>query len=210
MVSSGPLFRYRPLFLLVLFFLCGCEAKIANRDSQGTTIVCFGDSLTAGFGADAGKDYPSVLRDKVDLTVINAGVSGDTTADGLSRLERDVLAHDPKIVIITLGANDFMRRIDKDETLRNMAAIIDRIQERGAMVVWAAVKTGLWGDMHGGDLKKLAHEKRIVLIPDILAGILFDPRYKYDQIHPNSEGYRLMAERIYRKIEPLLKQNQTA
>jgi acyl-CoA thioesterase-1 len=190
---------------LALVLLCGCGGQIMNRDSQGATIVCFGDSLTAGFGAGEGEDYPSVLRAMVDLPVINAGVNGDTTADALRRLDGDVLRHDPRIVIVTLGANDFLRRTPEEETLANMEAIIDRIQEKGAMVVWAAVKTGFFGDAYQKDFKALAARKRIVLIPDILGGILFDPRYKYDQVHPNREGYRIMAERIRRKVEPLLK-----
>ena len=188
-----------------VFFLCGCEARIAHRDSQGTTIVCFGDSLTAGYGAEKGKDYPSVLRDQVDLPVVNAGVSGDTTAGALGRLDSDVLSRDPKIVIITLGGNDFLYKVPKDETLKNMGEIVDRIQSRGAMVVLAAVQTGLWGDAYAEDYKKLGRQKRFVVIPNVLQGILFNPRYKYDQIHPNSEGYRIMAERIYRKIKPFLK-----
>ena len=83
--------------ILALVFLCGCEAPIANRNSRGSEIVCFGDSLTAGYGAKKGKDYPSVLREKLGQPVINTGVSGNTTADGLRRLEDDVLRHDPKI-----------------------------------------------------------------------------------------------------------------
>lgn len=205
MFFRGALSRCGLFFTLLSIFLCGCEGPIANRDSRGTTVVCFGDSLTAGLGAEEGKDYPSVLRSKVDLTVINAGISGDTTADGLKRLESDVLRYDPKIVIMTLGANDFLRGVAKEETLQNMGTIIDRIQDHGAMVVWATVKTGLWGDAYGGDFKKLARQKHIVLIPDILKGILFDPRYKYDQIHPNGEGYRIMAERIFQRVKPLLK-----
>jgi acyl-CoA thioesterase-1 len=189
----------------VAVFLCGCEAAVTNRDSQGTTIVCFGDSLTAGYGAEEGKDYPSVLRNQVNLPVINAGVSGDTTGDALKRLDRDVLSQDPKIVIITLGGNDYLNRIPKEETLENMEAIVDRIQSRGALAVLAAVQTGFWGDAYADDYKKLARKKHFVLIPNVLNGILFDMRYKYDQIHPNGEGYRIMTGRIYQKIKPFLK-----
>lgn len=193
-------------FALILTLLCGCETRVANLDSQGTTIVCFGDSLTAGFGAEAGKDYPSFLRKMVDLPVINAGAKGDTTTTALARLNRDVMQQNPRIVIITLGGNDFLRRLPKAETLANTETIIDRIHEGGAMVVWAGVKTGLFGDAYAGELKRIARKKEIVLIPDILQGILFDPRYKYDQIHPNSEGYRIMAERIKKTIDPLLRE----
>jgi lysophospholipase L1-like esterase len=196
-----------PLLMIVaraVVFLCGCEAKITNRDSEGTTIVCFGDSLTAGTGAEEGKDYPSLLREQVDLPVINAGAPGDTTGDALRRLERDVLSRNSKIVIITLGGNDFLRGIPKEETLKNMETIVDRIQSRGAMAVLAAVQTGRLWDAYVKDYKKLGRQKRFVVISNVLKGILFDPRYKYDQIHPNTEGYRIMAGRIYQKIKPFL------
>ena len=138
------------------------------------------------------------------LPVINAGVPGDTTASALERLESDVLSHDPKVVILTLGGNDFLNRVPKEETLKNMETIVDRLQSRGAMVVLAAVQTGFWGDAYSDDYKKLARQKHFVLIPNVLKDVLFDPRYKYDQIHPNTEGYRIMAGRIYQKIKPLL------
>jgi acyl-CoA hydrolase len=198
-------------FLYCLFFissfvvLSGCENKIENRGSQGSTIVCFGDSLTAGSGADEGKDYPSVLRSKVSLPVINAGYPGDTTGDALKRLESDVFTQDPKIVIVTLGANDFLRQVSMRETWKNVEAIVDKIQAHGAMVVWAEVQIGFWGDSYLHDFKKMARQKHFVLIPNILKGIMFDPSLKYDQIHPNSKGYQIMAERIYKRIEPLLK-----
>jgi acyl-CoA thioesterase I len=196
---------FKNILVLLLTFLVGCQPPIANRNSMGKTIVCFGDSLTAGYGAEEGKDYPSVLGKRVNLPVINAGVSGDTTSDGLERLENDVLAHNPRMVIITLGANDFLRHVPKAETLRNMERIIDRIQKRGAMVVWATVKTGFFSDEYAKDFKKLAQEKRILLVSDVLKDIMFNPQYKSDQIHPNTTGYALMAERIYKAIRPLLK-----
>jgi len=192
--------------MIGIMFLAGCGPQVANRDSQGTTIVCFGDSLTAGAGAGPGEDYPSVLRREVALPVVNAGAGGDTTGDALVRLDRDVLSHNPRIVIITLGGNDFMRRLPKQETLENITAIVDRIREKGAMVVWAGVRAGLFGDAYTDDLKKLAREKQFILIPNILRGILFEPKYKYDQIHPNAAGYRIVAERILKRIKPLLKE----
>ncbi|MFH0985509.1 MAG: GDSL-type esterase/lipase family protein [Candidatus Omnitrophota bacterium] len=194
--------------LLALVVLCGCEAKVTNRDSRGTEIVCFGDSLTFGFGAGKGEDYPSVLRTRTKLPVFNAGVLGDTTQSALVRLEKDVFPHDPKIVIITLGGNDVLRAVDWRETLANAEKIIDRIQKRGAVVVWAAVRTGILNDPILDGLKKMATQKHFILIPDILRGILFDPRYKYDQIHPNSDGYELMADRIFQQIKPLLKEKK--
>lgn len=184
--------------------MAGCQVPIANRQSTGSTVVCFGDSLTAGYGSTAGNDYPTLLSKKISLPVIHAGVSGNTTRDALARLDNDVLAHDPKLVIITLGANDFFQGIPKAETLANMKKIIERIKKHGAMVVWTEVKMGVLGDPYIDDFTDLANRENIELIPDILGGIIDDPLLRYDQIHPNDEGYQFMAERIYRHIKGLL------
>ncbi len=190
--------------MFFIFLLAGCQQPIDNRNSSGTTIVCFGDSLTAGYGAEPGHDYPSLLRQKVNFPVINAGVSGNTTQDALQRLPRDVLSQNPRLVIITLGANDFLRQVPKEEIIGNMEKIIERIKERGAMVVWATVQTGIFGDAYIDDFTELARHEHILLIPNILKDIIDNPLYKYDQVHPNSEGYKLMAERIYQNIKKLL------
>jgi lysophospholipase L1-like esterase len=193
------------LSFFAILLIAGCSEPVANRDSHGSTIVCFGDSLTSGYGAGEGEDYPADLGHLVALPVINSGVAGDTTRDALDRLEADVLEQNPRLVIITLGGNNFLKHVPKEETLANMGEIIDKITAKGAMVVWATVKTSLFGDSYQQDFADLAKRKRIVLIPNILKGILFDPRYKFDEIHPNSAGYRLMAERIYKRIKPLIK-----
>jgi acyl-CoA thioesterase I len=192
-------------FIFFVFFITGCQQPMANLESTGTTIVCFGDSLTAGQGATIGHDYPSLLRQKMNLPVINAGVSGNTTRDALQRLDRDVLAHNPKLVVITLGANDSLQQIPLAETLANMEKIIKRIKVRGAMVVWAEVQVGILGDPYIDDFKALARREHILLIPNILDGIFDKPQYKYDQIHPNAEGYKIMADRIYQNIKGLLR-----
>ncbi len=196
----------KPFFLLFLILSTVSCAKedIAYRDAKGDAIVCFGDSLTEGFGAGEGEDYPSVLRRNVSLKVINAGVSGNSARDALARLDNDVLAYNPKMVIITLGGNDFLRKIPLQETLNNMEAIIDRIHQRKAMVVWVHVRAGLLGDDYLKDFKRIAKAKKIILIENILKEIMLDVRYKSDQIHPNAKGYALMAQRIITKIRGLI------
>jgi acyl-CoA thioesterase I len=184
--------------------LIGCQQAIDNRQSTGSTVVCFGDSLTAGYGSTAGNDYPTLLSQKIDLPVIHAGVPGNTTRDALARLDTDVLAHDPKIVIIILGANDYFQGMHKDETLANMTKIIERIKKYGAMVVWAEVQMGVLGDPYIEDFRALAKKEHVLLIPNILNGILDNPYYKSDQIHPNDKGYKVMAEHIYQQIKGLL------
>ena len=186
--------------------MTGCQHQdtIANRNSTGSSVVCFGDSLTAGYGAAPGHDYPALLSQKIDLPVFNAGVSGNTTSDALLRLDRDVLTHNPKLVIITLGANDYFHGMYKGETIANMEKIIERIKEHGAMVAWAEVQMGVMGDPDIDDFKAMADREHILLIPNILGGIIANPQLMHDKIHPNDEGYKIMADKIYQHIKGLL------
>lgn len=190
--------------ILLVLFLIGCSPRIANLDSDGKTIVCFGDSITKSFGADPGEDYPNVLSRKVDRPVINAGVVGDTTSDALQRIETDVLEHDPRMVIVMLGGNDFLKKVPKQETFRSMESIVDKIQDHGAIAVIAVVKIGFINDVYTKEFKRIANEKGALFVPNIMKGILSNPQLKYDQIHPNSDGYRVIADRIHKAIIPLL------
>src|SRR5437016_3717656 len=110
-------------------------ARVANLDSRGTNVIAFGDSLTAGYGAQPGEDYPSKLSSMIGTTVINAGVSGDTTESALARIESDVLAHNPRIVIVGLGGNDFLQGVPIATTEGNLRATVRAIHGGGAMVV---------------------------------------------------------------------------
>lgn len=195
----------RRLFLLLLPpLLAACGPDIANRNSTGTEILCFGDSLTAGVGAEPGEDYPSVLARALNRPVINAGVSGNTTADALERLERDVLSRNPKAVVVLLGGNDFLRQKTFEETFGNLDEIVRRIQEKGAMVVLCGVRSGILGNKAKGKYKELAEKRRTALIPDILKGIFGHTSLMKDGIHPNAKGYEIVAERVRKKLEPLL------
>ncbi len=191
--------------ILACALIFGCSPEIRNLDSRGTAIICFGDSLTRGVGAEPGMDYPSQLAGKLGLEVLNAGVSGDRSADGLARIERDVLSKNPRLVIVEFGANDFFQKVPPSEILQNLARIVDLIQDRGAAVALVEVRTSLpLASSYLKGLRKLADDKKALFIKDILSGILFNPELKSDQIHPNSAGYEIMARRIYRKIRPLL------
>ena len=198
----------RRLFLLFLVLLFGCSGPtVANLGSGGKTIICFGDSLTVGDGATAGKDYPSQLSKLIGRDLINAGVSGDTTARALLRLDKDVLRHDPLLVVVLLGGNDFLRKMPKEQTFQNLEEIIGQIQSRGAMVVLVGVQSTLFGDIYRNDYQRVARKYRAAFIPNILRGIFTDSRLKSDSIHPNDAGYERMAQRIYETISSLLEKN---
>ena len=123
------------LILLVWALWPSRFSRVTNLDSKGSALIAFGDSLTAGYGASSGEDYPSQLAQRVGITVLNTGVSGDTTEMALARLDSDVLTRDPRIVIIGLGGNDFLRQLPISETEANLRSIVRKIQGAGAMVV---------------------------------------------------------------------------
>lgn len=182
-----------------------CGPGIANRDSRGTEVICFGDSLTHGTGASEGNDYPSVLSRALGIPVVNAGVPGDTSADGLARLETDVFARNPRLVVVAFGGNDFLRRCPASETFRDLDEIVRRIQDRGAMVVVAGVRSGLFGSPAAKAFKKVARARRAGFVPDLLEDIFSRPSLMSDGIHPNDAGYAVMAGRVRDEVEPLLK-----
>jgi lysophospholipase L1-like esterase len=194
--------------LLVVLFLPSCGGdgydKIRNLRSAGQAIICFGDSLTEGVGAGPGEDYPSALSRLIAAPVVNAGHRGDTTAAALNRLARDVLDKNPRLVIVLLGANDFLRQVPVGETRKNMETIVQRIQERGAMVVITGMKLGLFTDEYGAMMEYIAGKFGALLVPQVTKGILTDSKLKSDPIHPNGAGYRMIAERVAEKIKPLL------
>lgn len=175
-------------------------SRVANLDSRGTTIVAFGDSLTEGYGATQGEDYPSRLTTRIGTTVLNAGVSGDTTESALARVEADVLPNNPRIVIVGLGGNDYLRRVDRPTTEANLRAIVKKLQAQGAMVVLLGFRFPSINIDYEAMYERVADEERCLLIPDLLDGILSDPALRSDAIHPNARGYDLMADRV---AEPL-------
>ncbi len=196
----------RLLLIGVSLSSCGGEGydRIRNLRSAGQTVICFGDSLTEGVGAGQGEDYPSVLSRLIAAPVVNAGRRGDTTAAALERLGRDVLDKNPRLVIVLLGANDFLRQVPIGDTRKNLGAIVRRIQERGAMVAITGMKLGLFTDEYGAMMKDIAEKFGALLVPQVTKGILTDSKLKSDPIHPNGAGYRLIAERVAEKVRPLL------
>lgn len=181
------------------------EPHIRNTEPTGQNLICFGDSLTYGTGASEGMDYPSRLSELLGKPVINAGIPGDTTESALARLERDVLQQSPKIVFITLGGNDLRNGVPKETAFRNLGIIVQSIQDLGAMVVLGGIDIPLLGRGYGDAYETLARDKGVVLIPHILKGIMGDSRLMSDPIHPNNEGYAIMAQRFHEAVTPYLK-----
>ncbi len=180
-----------------------------------SAIVCFGDSITAGFGLDAGQSFPDLLQVDLDrhalrYRVANLGVSGDTTQDGLARLPM-ALAEKPAIVILELGGNDGLRGIPIAITQANLAQMIEAFQGAGARVVLAGMS--LPPNYGPAFIKKfeavyrdLAAKYHVTLIPFLLEGVgAHDEFMQRDGIHPNAAGARKVEALVMKAVTPLLK-----
>lgn len=184
-------------------------SRVRNLGSRGTAVIAFGDSLTAGFGAGEGEDWPSRLSAHLGVPIINAGVNGDTTESALDRID-DVLARDPRIVLVGLGGNDFLRGVDIAQTEANLRSIVRKLQGSGAMVVLLGFEFPSLSADYGAMYERVADDEECLLIEGVLAGILRDPALKSDAIHPNAHGYALMAERLSGPCRKLLAKARAA
>jgi len=185
-----------------LFFIRETSPQKAAKEGP---VIFLGDSLTAGVGAEKDKDFPTVIADQLDLTnVINAGVSGDTTAAALKRLQTDVLDQNPSLVIITLGGNDFLGSIPVGTTTKNIDEIVKRISESGSAVVLVHIKAGRLRDNYREPFSEIAKKYKAAFVPDVLGSIIINNDLMSDQIHPNAKGYVVMADKILPSVKKLL------
>jgi lysophospholipase L1-like esterase len=194
---------------VILFSGCAKKQEIKNAGAaKGKEIICFGDSLTFGYGAGPAEDYPTALRKNVRMPVINSGVDGDTTIHALRRLQADVLDKDPYLVIVEFCGNDFIKKVPMGATIHNLRQIIRRSQEKKAIVALVDISAGFFLRDYRLVFRKLAREEGAIFIPAILNGILTNPSMKSDFLHPNASGYTVIAARIYNAIKPYLKENK--
>lgn len=177
--------------------------SVRNYPSGNRNIIALGDSLVQGFGAAPEDSMVATLSRLIKSPIRNAGVAGDTTERALKRLEQDVLVHDPQVVIVLLGGNDVLQGVRKTNTVSNLRAIVSRIQESGAVVILVGVQGGVFTDTLAGDFRTIASETRGAYVPNILRGIIGHPFLSSDSVHPNAEGYRIMAERILPALQKL-------
>ncbi len=195
------------------------SAEGARRDSSAvTTILVLGDSLTAGFGLKRSEAYPALLTEKLRglggaFEVLNAGASGDTTAGGLRRLSQ---YQDRKIdiLIIELGINDAFRGVPVSQMRANLQSIIDKTRARHPNV--AIIIAGMQVPLYSGDeyvrcfgemFGDVASENGAVLIPYLLAGVGGDPTLNLpDRIHPNAAGQEILAENVWRVLQPIVRE----
>jgi acyl-CoA thioesterase-1 len=182
--------------------------------SDRPRVVVLGDSLTAGLGLPADEAFPAVLQRKIDqqqlnYEVVNAGVSGDTTAGGLRRLDW-VLTGKVRVLIVALGGNDGLRGLSTAEIHRNLSAIVTAARRRGVTVLLAGMEAPPnFGSEYTAAFRRVyqdvAREQNVPLIPFLLQGVAGQPSFNQaDGIHPNAAGARRVADVVWPALQPLL------
>jgi acyl-CoA thioesterase I len=192
------------LALILYGFFKSADEEITNSASTGTTIVAFGDSLVAGVGAKTAGGFVGILSRELGVPILNLGVSGNTTTMAKERLD-EVFEHDPKVVLLLLGGNDFLRGVPAEETFKNLEEMISLIQSHGSMVLLLGVRNGLFFDEHEARFKWIAEKWGTAYVPDVLSGVMGHPELMSDSLHPNEAGYRIIANRVKPILTELLK-----
>ena len=187
---------------IYLFFFHRPTA-ITNFPPHEGPVVAFGDSLTAGSGSTDGNDYVSLLSQKIGEPIQNFGVPGDTTMDALARIDQVIATH-PRIVLVLLGGNDYLKRVPIDTTFENLQQIIGKLQADDTVVVLIGIRGGVLQDNYAGRFESLGRKTGSLYIPNALDGILGHQNLMFDEIHPNNAGYAIIAQKIYDAIKPLL------
>jgi len=177
-----------------------------EQSAKKLKIIALGASLTEGVGASSPeKSFVGVLEHRLNITIQNKGVGGETTSDVLKRLDTEVLIEHPDIVIVVLGGNDYLSRVPKEEAFHNLESIIKRIQENGAHVILVTLSGGELGDRFKTDFALVAQKTGALLVPDALDAVFGNPEHmSKDGIHPNDSGYALIADKIAPTLQNLI------
>lgn len=183
------------VLLLIIVFLSSCrgEPKL-SRLPDDALVLAFGDSITAGVGASPGSTYPEILETLINRRVVRSGLPGETSVEGVFRLREELAAYKPNLVLLCLGGNDLLRRMDSDKTAANLGRMVQMIRDAGAEVVLIGVpEPGLLLST-ARFYKKVAADFHVPLEGSLLPDILADNKLKADPIHPNGDGYYRLAQ----------------
>ena len=201
MVPMAQQGAFRRVFWIAVAILalhiagCGKAPRLSPLPSDAT-ILAFGDSLTFGTGATEAESYPAQLATLVGRPVVRAGVPGEVSGDGLARLPETLDEHQPRLLVLLHGGNDFLRRLPKSRTADNVRAMIRLARDRGIDVVLIGTPepgiTVTSAEFYG----EAAKEFGIPYEDAVIGRILRTPSQKSDPIHPNAAGYRVLAERV--------------
>jgi acyl-CoA thioesterase-1 len=215
--------RFRGPYVLLLLIVTGftalatAEAAPGSRPGVPATrprIVALGDSLTAGLGLSTDQAYPAVLQERLDAggysyEIVNAGVSGDTSAGGLRRLEW-ALDGDVRILILALGANDGLRGVAVTEVKKNLTTIVERARGRGITVLLVGMEAPpnfgpSYTNAYRRVFQEIAKQYSLAFVPFLLEGVAGIPRLNQpDGIHPTAAGARIVADHLWTVLKPMV------
>jgi lysophospholipase L1-like esterase len=196
------------LVVLLLAIACGGTKKEVALPA-GSRVLALGDSLTAPHGIKPGEDWPTLLAQKTGWVVINAGISGDTSAGALGRLPGLLEEHQPQLVLVSLGGNDMLRKLPQAQTVANLGRMLDLAKASGAKTVLLAtpkpsITGAVFNNLSPADFyADVAKDKKVPLIADALPEVLSDTALKSDQLHPNAAGHALLAEKIHADLKKI-------
>jgi acyl-CoA thioesterase I len=188
----------RPAFLLLIVLLassCGERPKL-ERLPADAVVLAFGDSLTFGTGAGEDESYPAQLERLIGRRVVRAGVPGEVTAQALARLPGALDEHAPRLLLLCIGGNDFLRRLGNQQAERNVREMVRLARGRGVAVLLIATPEPGFTVTPPAFYSAIAKEFRLPYEEAIIGQVLRDGSLKADPIHPNARGYRLIAERV--------------
>lgn len=194
--------------VLIYWFFNRNDSDIKNFPTKNLgPVVLFGDSLAEGVGSTPQGDIASQLAAALHEPVLNYGMAGDTTTLGLSRVDQ-VLATNPRLVIVLLGGNDFLQKIDRSTTTRNLENIITQLQDQGAIVLLLGVRSGIVGGGADKLYEELAAKTGSAYEEDVLKGVFGNPSLMSDAIHPNNAGYAKIVDRLLPVVKKLLQKDE--
>lgn len=197
------------MLLVALVLLSACDKPQEEAIPTSSKILALGDSLTAGYGVASDEAWPSLLANKTGWTVINGGISGNTSSDALARLPALMEEHTPVLVFITLGGNDMLRHVPTQETITNLEKMIALVRVHGAKpILLATPKPSIAGAVFQNlsapeFYRDIAKDQQVPLIEDAIADVLSDPLLKVDQLHPNAAGHQRLAEKILEELRKI-------
>lgn len=191
------------MVIQLLVTACDKQPELPRLTNEAV-ILAFGDSLTYGTGASLNKDYPSILSNLTSLTVINKGVPGEISKQGLVRLPALLNKYRPEMLILIHGGNDMLRKIPRQQTAENLNAMIAEAKQKSISVIMlGAPSPGIFFLESAEIYSEIARKNQIPVDLDTLPDILGDNALKSDPVHPNDQGYQVLAENIF----DLLKQS---
>lgn len=187
-------------FVFVLLLGCGERPKL-ERLSSDAVVLAFGDSLTFGTGAAEAESYPAQLESMIGRRVVRAGVPGELSAQALARLPAALDEHAPRLLLLCIGGNDFLRRLGNPQAERNVREMVRLARSRGVAVMLIGTPEPGFTVTPPAFYSSIAKEFGLPYEEGIIGQVLRDASLKADPIHPNARGYRLIAERVAEQLK---------